>query len=470
MLARKERQESDRGLHPTRFSFRALIFVCALPVAALTLLVILDDYSIAPPSPRLRYHGALIAELWVLYAGAMVGLWLIANFRRATRFLITRRKHLLLALGSALLGLLIAEVALRQVKPVMKRPSLHAPPSRVLHHAYPPNARMYGGMSEAHAISIKTNEDGLRSAYTREAFLQYGHRIVVLGDSFTFGLGVEGDQAFPAVLEGSLRNLTGSDDIAVLNTGVVSYSPLLENRFLRQIGHVYRPTLTILVLDLTDIGDDYQYENQLVVDDSGQYVFDVEETVSGVGLFSGVALLKPVRTFVRKLLKPMGNLREAIRSHLEVNPEDDADFVVEIDGALEISRFFILRHPLTHTRPYFERTLTYIRRAAEEAAGIGSEFLLVVAPRFHQWSDRECPDNWEASHYAIDEPYEFEYFRFFEQAAPTLGFEVLNLLPAFERSTVFPCVFREDPHWNAAGHGLVGETLAAYVRENYLSE
>ncbi len=470
MVAREEQRESDRGLRLNRFGFRTLIFVCAWPFAAVTLLVIVDGCSIAPPAPRLRYHGALIAEFWVIYAGAMAGLWLTANFRRAARFLRTRRKHLLLALGSALLGIFVAEVALRQVNPAVTLPRLHAPPSRILHHIYPPNARMYGGMSGGSAISTKTNEDGLRSAYSREAFLQYGHRIVVLGDSFTFGLGVEGGQAFAAVMEGSLRNLTDSDDIAVLNTGVVSYSPILENRLLRQIGHVYRPTLTILMLDLTDIGDDYQYENQLVVDGSGQWVFDREEPVWGVGLFDRVALLKPVHAAVHELLKPMRNLRAAIRSHLGVNPKEYAKFVVEIEGAVEINRFFILRHSLTHTRSYFERTLAYIQRAADEAAGIGSEFLLVVAPRFHHWSDRECPDNWEAARYAIDEPYEFEYFRFFEQAAPTLDFEVLNLLPAFERSTIFPCVFRDDPHWNAAGHGLVGETLAAHVRENYLSE
>jgi hypothetical protein len=110
--------------------------------------------------------------------------------------------------------------------------------------------------------------------------------------------------------------------------------------------------------------------------------------------------------------------------------------------------------------PFFERTLGYVEALAASVQRSGAEFVLVVAPRFHHWSANECPDNWESDKYALDEPYEYEYFRFFEQQRAAASFEIFNLLPAFQATSEFPLVFRDDPHWNEAGHGFVARTLA----------
>ena len=75
----------------------------------------------------------------------------------------------------------------------------------------------------------------------------------------------------------------------------------------------------------------------------------------------------------------------------------------------------------------------------------GGEFLLIVTPRFHHWNTAECPENAEADHYALDEPYQYEYFRFFEEEQTEAGFEIVSLLPAFQKTDRYPLVLRDDP-------------------------
>jgi hypothetical protein len=75
----------------------------------------------------------------------------------------------------------------------------------------------------------------------------------------------------------------------------------------------------------------------------------------------------------------------------------------------------------------------------------GADFIVFVAPRFHHWNPREAPDNWEADAYALDEPYQYEYFRFFEEKAKRRDYPIVSLLPDFRTTDAYPLVFRNDP-------------------------
>ena len=48
---------------------------------------------------------------------------------------------------------------------------------------------MFMGIYDGYSVVVQTNQDGLRSMYTREEFGSYRDRVIVLGDSFTFGYG-----------------------------------------------------------------------------------------------------------------------------------------------------------------------------------------------------------------------------------------------------------------------------------------
>ncbi|MGH0036619.1 MAG: SGNH/GDSL hydrolase family protein [Myxococcota bacterium] len=73
-------------------------------------------------------------------------------------------------------------------------------------------------------VEVRLNSDGQRdaeAALARRADL----RILAAGDSFTFGIGVEGDERWSEVLEASLaRRFAGQATVSVYNAGVPGYS------------------------------------------------------------------------------------------------------------------------------------------------------------------------------------------------------------------------------------------------------
>ncbi len=199
----------------------------------------------------------------VLYpAIALFFFWIATSFGRL-------RSQMLLALGAILVVLVGAEIGIRKFHPAGGQLIYRFIYSPEFHHA---NLRNRELIFEPHAFgpsnlekeggSVRTNEIGLRSLHTREEFLRYPQRVVMLGDSFTFGFWVPQDNAFPQVLEKRWQEKLGKNEIAVLNAGVVSYSPLLEKLMYEKELAAWKPQVVLLVLDATDVADDIQYTHQ----------------------------------------------------------------------------------------------------------------------------------------------------------------------------------------------------------------
>jgi hypothetical protein len=108
-----------------------------------------------------------------------------------------------------------------------------------------------------------TNADGLRGAAL--ATKRPGERrILALGDSFTFGHGVQDDETYPAVLEATLR--ARGRDVRVLNAGVPGYSTdHAYTRFLRDAARL-APDLVLVGIHCSDVSDNWESSLYDVVD------------------------------------------------------------------------------------------------------------------------------------------------------------------------------------------------------------
>ena len=399
---------------------------------------------------------ATISQIWFAIWSVMVILFGLRFARRALRQngLISRwglrlwqqRLNFGVLVSSTLFSLLFAEIVLRHVRPQLKYP-FHGVSSMQYHHLYPAHKDMYAGEYESQQVTVRTNEDGLRSRYSRQKFLAHRERIAILGDSFTFGIGVRQELTFERRIEHRLRQALRRNDVAVLNAGVIGSSPFLEKLLFDGVVAAYQPTLVLLCVDASDIGNDVQYTRQAVR--RADYV-SFEFPFSRVPQYYGA---------LHELLRP---------SHFQ-HRYDYYDFKIDIDGVFENNIYFIFRHPLAKTQPYFEATLSHINDLASKVAAAGAQFGLVILPRFQHWNPAEAPENWEGSKYLVPEPYQDEYFRFFETQRPQVEYAILNLLPAFRQTDRFPLVFKNDPHWNERGHAFVGEDVTDYLlRENWL--
>ncbi len=106
---------------------------------------------------------------------------------------------------------------------------------------------------EGYPPSEETNVDGLRDA-TRPVETREGlTRVVILGDSVTYGHGVDASQAFPQVLERKLRE--DGRDIEVFNMGLPGWSTRQERIAYERIARKYKPDVVVLAVCLNDLAE-----------------------------------------------------------------------------------------------------------------------------------------------------------------------------------------------------------------------
>jgi len=152
---------------------------------------------------------------------------------------------------------LLAEGVLRLVPalnrsqvPLIRRMSLE------LHHEL--KARVDGVSLEwgDRRVPYATNSLALRDRSARTVRLDDGRRrVLVLGDSFVEGIGVAWDDTFVARLQSRLGG-----GVEVLNGGVSSYAPILEDLKLRQLlAQGLRPEVVLVFLDPSDPVDELVY-------------------------------------------------------------------------------------------------------------------------------------------------------------------------------------------------------------------
>ena len=169
--------------------------------------------------------------------------------------------NLLLAAGSSLLVMLAAEAGLRMFRPVqyLKPPdpekvrnaeeSLYRPATApgLSYEMVPDRNGVFEGMH------VRTNHFGLRGP---EPSPQAAHRfrVAALGDSFTFGFGVEEKETFPSVLQDLLNRSPSASGqwFEVMNFGVVGYSTRDEAIVLEKKALGFHPQGIIIGYVLND--------------------------------------------------------------------------------------------------------------------------------------------------------------------------------------------------------------------------
>lgn len=94
--------------------------------------------------------------------------------------------------------------------------------------------------------TIEINSDGIRDREFSVEKPPNVFRIVVLGDSFAFGQGVENNETFAKVLETFLNNNSKKWKYEVLNFGVPGYNTLQEVELFKRKALKYKPDMVIV--------------------------------------------------------------------------------------------------------------------------------------------------------------------------------------------------------------------------------
>lgn len=329
-------------------------------------------------------------------------------------------------------------------------------------------------------VTYKINSFGLRDD---EITLEKNgniFRILLLGDSFAQGFGIEHKESFEAILETKLNELDLPKKVEIVNSGVFVYSPLVEYLYLKKRGLDFKPDMVILAFTITDFWDDRQRFNELktVYQDLGEdqlwrlieiaeAEFDFEKINTAAGeranlKFDRSRIVFLIKQWLRNNFRVYKTTADLIKKRDKVVQQDaifrgdpDKDLMAIARGA-EISDEAWLS--------LWEIPMMNIKFMADLLSEKRIPFVVVTIPDATQvssleWSNRKAL-GLGTNYQETRPPYQEEL----KKRLKNLNVEVVDLLLGFKESGLFPLYFANDNHWNSAGHKLAGEIISQELK------
>jgi hypothetical protein len=312
--------------------------------------------------------------------------------------------------------------------------------SPIYHHDLIPNKSVDGVIWGDRAYSVRTNSLGFRDSVVRDVPLKSGRkRIVFIGDSYTFGIGVDYDQTFV----GHLADELSKKGTEVLNAGVVSYSPSIYYRKIRYLieKRGLRFDELVVFLDISDVQD----EAEVYYIDDNRNVRTNPEAQSRHNAVAGRSnWWYPVFAWLRDNSVILHVTWTHARNYFDPLPIDYRRSKWTVDDKL-FEEFG--RRGLESMRSSMDRLLDTLRRH-------GIAMTIVVYP----WPDQI----WYRDRESIVVSY-------WKQWAEEHRVRFVNLFPVFlHYEDSGQCINKYfipgDTHWNEAGHRIVAkEFMTAYA-------
>ncbi len=370
-----------------------------------------------------------------------------------------------LALFGLVCGMLLAEALL-----VLAVPQLHRRP-RVWQfdselgwgHVPGSHGRL---VSPEFDVEYRINQRGLRDSETHPSGAP-GKRLLLLGDSFAEGWGVDIEQAVSEQLEERLSD--GGIPGEVFNLGVAGYGTDQQLLLFQRLWRAYSPDIVLLLFYGNDLWNNAL--NRGIGIERGYKPRFVLGPGNGLRL-TGVPVRRtrywdldgdlPMDQRVSRYAYENWHLAVLLRKAFapEVPAAQRREFYLALYGTGPDSDRFEKAWKIT------ERLLlefdTEVRRA-------DAELLLVYVPAIVQieredWQAKVSQYGMLEEEYALDKPN-----RRLAAAAADHGIPFLDLSPAFLAAAVTETLFHRDSHWNAAGHALAADTIAEFLhRQSWL--
>lgn len=351
---------------------------------------------------------------------------------------------------------------------IQPTPFRNSPDEHVHHKMLPRTSyRMHDGYGDFD-VEMTTNSRGFRgSDITDKSPDKY--RIVMLGDSFTMGEGVENVNTFPYLIEKNL-NRSGSGKYEVVNMGVESYAPVLEYLLLKRNIDFLKPDLVILNFDMGDILDEYAYRGAATYDGTGDIT-----AVDGFPEFRrrSVSLHERIFDWIHTHLFITDSILEFLSIHFG---HDNTDLIENIDirTVVETKNSKLLLHTLKapqleNTGEMYSMVEDSIQRVKDLCDRFGCKFILGVYPLGHQVNDTEwvpgkymyVPKGAEISDRTVEE---------LERFCKNNGLAFFNAFPYFREYKGNELLYyKHNGHWTPAGQRLMADSLTKYLEE-YLNQ
>jgi lysophospholipase L1-like esterase len=270
-------------------------------------------------------------------------------------------------------------------------------------------------------------------------------RIVLLGDSFVFGLGVSNEEAFPAVTE-TLLNDRSERSWTIVNAGKSGTGTVAQEQRLRELLDGFEVHGVVLFYFVeNDPYDNMREAEALSGATAGEWAarlknIDHPDALNAFRRWCDRHLA--TYRFLKLRLGTVGTIRAfPFQVFDQCDPARTASFAV-MDGIM---------------RDAIARMQADVRRA-------GSDFLVVIIPAKEQVSEAAF-EEYKRSYGVSSRKYDrrLPQRRVIENVLKPLGVEYRDLSDDFEGAPADRYYYHYDAHFNAAGHRFVAEKVADWL-------
>jgi hypothetical protein len=383
----------------------------------------------------------------------------------------TRRARFFAAIvvfASFALSLVVCELVFRAVAPEWSDQWKMWRPDPVHAHGLQLNVRdaVVHGLSGEFAFRFSTNRQGLRMGYDLAIPKPAGReRILLVGDSFTFGYGVEQDETFAARLQERLDPTRAR--VEVINAGFASGFTLDTHYvFLREVGAAWGPNRTIAGICLSNDFDDLAKTKWSVAEGKLASVVKLTEFIP-TWLSENLPMWvksSALLNFARSGLLAQWRARSS-----EPGPAPNLVEACALDDEL----YRAPTHPVrASVKPQALDKQSASWPAAQRADWVARSWSAHAHEKGYRLSFLFIPDRQEVQGMAAEPTirHMLEVRKVFSNAASAAGIEILD--PTLDMrarwcATRQPLYFEIDGHWNANGHRFIADWLA--TRSVFLS-
>ncbi len=292
-------------------------------------------------------------------------------------------------------------------------------------------------------------------------------RIFLVGDSFTFGVGCQDEETVAVLLQNLLSSKNQSFEI--INAGIPSYSPLTHYIKLRDDIPKFKPDLVVMLLDFSDLRDDWDVEKNLIYDQAGKIVGANPYYENGRFHFWNFLRTKSIlcKYLHDKIVRTFRKIRQlGLVNYIRIRVEGkrakaviayQSGDTIEYDGRL----FMRGETKADEIRKHFARTAKYILMNRDLAQANGAQFVLVMYPYgiyvgADQWNEGRIFWGFEKNKVYTD------YFAFdlVRKFAASNQIPFVNLLDDFIQNRDKRLFFPYDGHFTPEGNRVAAEGLA----------
>jgi len=323
-------------------------------------------------------------------------------------------------------------------------------------------------------FSTTINQLGFRGSEISESKPSDSKRVLILGDSFVFGWGVNDDQIFTTHLARELQK--SPQRYQIINTAGGSLSPLVyyvrvKNRYLR-----LKPDVVLMFLNYADVREDYLFKRNIIRDSHGDIAdlnplytngkLDTWKWLRSKSEFLSFTYNKFNRTLRRIQILGFWRYIEATLKGERIRDAmfDEDNTAGRAMEAIEYDGYFMLRDYTRAEliRKYLSETTDYIARTQELLKQQGASLTLILLPNGVQVG----PEQWSKGRqrWGFDEGRIYEnplMVNELKSFAKKIGVGFVNLTDAFKKNNSQQLFYDRDGHFTSAGHAVLANGLLA---------